>query len=186
VVRDQLVLPYFAGRDFVKALFDRGGWEAVKSAWASPPSSSEQVLHPEKYLSGERPRRVEALRGPPDGRLLRGGVLGEAFLRTWLGEGSEAAAAGWGGDAYRCFDLAGRTLLAWRSEWDSPKETQEFLAAAERRLLSLGKPAVRDGFLVFSRGDWRFGLRSHRGGVELVSADSLAVFEAALRRAGSS
>ncbi len=183
VVRDQLVLPYFVGRDFVKALFLKGGWEAVKSAWARPPLSSEQVLHPEKYLAGEIPRRVEALPGPPEARLLREGVLGEAFLRTWLGGGGEAAAAGWGGDAFRCFDLAGRTLLTWRSEWDSPKEAQEFLGAAERRLLAFGKPTVRDGFLVFSRGDWRFALRSHHGSVELVSADSLPAFEAALSRA---
>jgi hypothetical protein len=185
VVRDQLVLPYFAGRDFVKALFDRGGWDGVKRAWTSPPASSEQVLHPEKYLAGERPLPVRALPpDPPDGRLLREGVLGEAFVRTWLGDGSDAAAAGWGGDAFRCFDLRGRTLLVWRSEWDSASEGQEFLKAAERRLLSLGSPKVREGFLVFTRGEWRFGLRSHRAGVELVSSDSGLDFEAALQRVG--
>ena len=42
VVRDQLVLPYFAGRDFVKALFDKGGWEAVQGRLgaARPPPAS--------------------------------------------------------------------------------------------------------------------------------------------------
>ena len=115
---------------------------------------------------------MAALPGPPDGRLLREGVLGEAFLRTWLGDGSEAAAAGWGGDAFRCFDCRAYPAL-WRSEWDSPSEAQEFLEAAERRLLSLG-PATgaRRASWSSPRGDWRFGLRSHRGGVELVSADA--------------
>ena len=79
VVRDQLVLPYFAGRDFVQALYKRGGWAAVRAAWSRPPASTEQVLHPEKYESGEAPRPVKAPAGPSGARLLREGVLGEAL-----------------------------------------------------------------------------------------------------------
>src|SRR5712691_8603024 len=48
VVRDQLVLPYLAGLDFARALWKRGGASALRQAWARPPESSEQVLHPEK------------------------------------------------------------------------------------------------------------------------------------------
>ncbi len=177
VVRDQLVLPYFAGRDFVQALYKRGGWDAVRAAWARPPASTEQVLHPEKYESGEAPRRVRAPAGPSGGRVLREGVLGEALVRTWLGEGSEAAAAGWGGDAFACFDVAGRTLLLWRSEWDTGAEAAEFLAAARRRLLAMGTASERGGFSIFSRGEWRFALGFRSGGVELVSSDAPALFE---------
>jgi hypothetical protein len=184
VVRDQLVLPYFAGRDFVEAAFKRGGWEAVKAAWARPPASTEQVLHPGKYEGGEPPRLVVPPAGPARARVLRDGVLGEALLRTWLGEGNEAAAAGWGGDAFRAMDVSGRTLLLWRSEWDAPQEAVEFLAAARRRLSALGAPASREGWQVFVRGEWRFALGARSGGVELVSADGPAVFDAALRKLG--
>jgi hypothetical protein len=184
VVRDQLVLPYFAGRDFVQVLFKQGGWEAVKAAWSRPPASTEQVLHPEKYRSLEAPRVVVAPAGPPEARLLREGVLGEALLRTFLGEGSEAAAAGWGGDGFRCFDVGGRTLLYWRSEWDSPAEAEEFLTAARRRLAGLSPARERDGWEVFARGQWRFALGRREGGVELISADGPGTFDAALRRAG--
>jgi hypothetical protein len=185
VVRDQLVLPYFAGRDFVQAVHQHGGWEAVRAAWTRPPASTEQVLHPEKYSSFEAPRRVDPPRGiaPRSSRLLRAGVLGEALLRTWLGEGNERAAAGWGGDAFHCFDVDGRTLLSWRSEWDSASDAGEFLAAARRRLgTPVGRPRS-DGFEVYSRGEWRFGLRERSGGVDLVSSNGGFAFEAALQGA---
>jgi hypothetical protein len=180
VVRDQLVLPYFIGRDFVDALYGRGGWEAVKAAWARPPASMEQVLHPEKYEAGEAPRAVEVGGAPPGWRLLREGVLGEALVRTLLGPGSEQAAAGWGGDAYRVYDRSGRTLLVWRSVWDSALDLREFLAAARSRFARAAGPP-RDGRGLFSRERWQFVLIERAGGAELLSSDDPAVLEAALR-----
>ena len=180
VVRDQLVLPYFAGRDFVQALYGGGGWEAVRAAWSRPPASTEQVLHPEKYRSGEGPRRVRTPSGPSGARLLREGVLGEALVRTWLGEGNEAAAAGWGGDAFACFDVNGRTLLVWRSEWDDDAEAAEFLAAARKRLGAMGTASERGGFLVVTRGEERFALGRSTSGIEFVSADAAALFDHAV------
>jgi hypothetical protein len=182
IVRDQLVLPYFAGRDFVQAVFRRRGFEGMKAAWAQPPASTEQVLHPEKYEAGEMPRWVVLASGPAGSRALREGVLGEALIRTWLGEGSEAAAAGWGGDAFRCSDVGGKTLLVWRTEWDTPSETAEFLAAARKRLAGLAM-IEKAGWQVFARGEWRFALTSRSGGVEFVASDSPAVLDAALGRA---
>ena len=180
VVRDQLVLPYFAGRDFVQALYKRGGWDAVRAAWSHPPASTEQVLHPEKYQSGEAPRPVRTPAGPSGARLLREGVLGEALVRTWLGEGNEDAAAGWGGDSFACFDVNGRTLLVWRSEWDTEADAAEFLAAATKRLAVMGTPSERGGFSIFRRGEQRFALGTRAGGVELVSADAGPLFDNAV------
>ncbi|PYQ24991.1 MAG: hypothetical protein DMF79_00400 [Acidobacteria bacterium] len=77
VVRDQLVLPYLVGLDFVRALWQRGGATAIQQAWARPPESSEQVLHPEKYFARESPRPVDVSYTPKGGRLLneqRGGA----------------------------------------------------------------------------------------------------------------
>ncbi|HEX9202936.1 MAG TPA: hypothetical protein VF964_03155, partial [Vicinamibacteria bacterium] len=53
VLADQLVLPYVVGRDFARAVWQRGGWDAIKAAWSRPPESSEQVLHPEKFFARE-------------------------------------------------------------------------------------------------------------------------------------
>ncbi len=133
VLRDHLIVPYLAGRDFVRALHERGGWPAVRKAWSEPPRSTEQVLHPEKYLAGEEPRRVSGQKAPAGGRLIQEGVLGEALTRTLLGEGSDAAAAGWGGDLYQVWDVGGRTLVVWRTEWDTAAEGREFHDSAIRR-----------------------------------------------------
>ncbi len=45
--------PYDQGADFALYLWQKGGWEELNKAYDNPPSTTEQVLHPEKYLAGE-------------------------------------------------------------------------------------------------------------------------------------
>jgi hypothetical protein len=183
VLRDQLVLPYIIGRSFAMALVKSGGWDAVKSAWSRPPESTEQVLHPEKFAAHESPRAVEPPYKPPSGRLMSDGVLGEVLTRTLLGEGSDAAAAGWGGDRYQVWDLSGKTLLVWRSVWDTSADTREFMEAALaafRARYGAGQP--REGFTTFTAGAWRFAWGERDGGVELYSSDDPRLVDAAIVR----
>jgi hypothetical protein len=188
VLRDQLVLPYAAGRTFAMALFQRGGWPALRAAWTAGPQSSEQVLHPEKYFAGEAPLVVDPGPAPAGGTLLQEGVLGEAFIGTLLGEGSDAARAGWGGDAFRTWDLAGRTLLAWRSAWDSAADAREFQQALAAVLLrrGTGQPD-RLGFRVQSAPPWTIAWRVEPdGGVTLLSSDDAGALEAAMKARAAS
>jgi hypothetical protein len=156
-VRESLVFPYAAGGRFVDRVQGEGGWAAVDRAFEEdPPLSSEQIMHPEKYESGERPVTVR-LRGVraelPDGaRRLLHGDLGEfdtaQFLREANGrERSEDAAAGWGGSAFELWRLPdGGEVLAMAWAWDTPRDAAEFAAAARRsveRLRSAG--AVNGG-----------------------------------------
>jgi hypothetical protein len=181
VLRDQLIVPYLAGRGFVRALHEGGGWPAVRRAWIDPPRSTEQVLHPEKYLSREEPRAVSGRAAPAGGRLLQEGVLGEALTRTLLGEGSDAAAAGWGGDLYQVWDVGGRTLVVWRTEWDTAAEGREFHDSALRRFTrSHGQARRLHGAFLFGRGDWNIGIAAGGGRVTLVAGDDAGVFNAAL------
>lgn len=182
VLRDQLIVPYLAGRDFVRALHERGGWPAVRKAWTDPPRSTEQVLHPEKYLSREEPRAVPARAAPAGGRLIQEGVLGEAFTRTLLGEGSEAAAAGWGGDLYQVWDVGGRTLVVWDTKWDTAAEGREFHDSAIRRFTrSHGRGRRLHGADLFGRGSWNVGIAARDGRVTLVAGDDAGAFAAALK-----
>lgn len=91
---------------FVSTLYFEGGWEAVDAAYASPPSTTEQILHPDKYLTGEASRSA----APAD----LTSQLGEGWSRLDLAPFGEfdvynylatvlddepraaAAAAGWG------------------------------------------------------------------------------------------
>jgi len=181
VLADQLVLPYIVGRDFARAVWQRGGWDAVKAAWSRPPESSEQVLHADKFFARESPQRVEIAYQPAGGALVNEGVLGELLVRTLLGEGSEAAAAGWGGDRFRVWDVGGKGLLVWRSVWDSPMDLAEFKQALLSRLAAERTPGGERGpFRLFATPPWRFAVAEVGGAVLLVSSDDDRALDAAL------
>lgn len=183
VLRDQLILPYLVGRDFAVALWRQRGWDGVKAAWQQPPDSTEQVLHPDKFLAREPPQRLDVTYAPPRSRLLTEGVLGELLTRTLLGEeASNDAAAGWGGDLYRAWDLSGRTLLVWRSAWDTPADAAEFSTALERRYRdSHGAGRAFEGSILHGRGPWSVALSGAGSGVTLVASDDADALVAALR-----
>jgi hypothetical protein len=117
-IRELFTFPYVAGFRLVNELRREGGWERVNAAYEDFPLSTEQVLHPEKFLAGEdRPQEVvlpDALDRVVTDTLIQENVLGEFGLRLLLEEyttSEEAvrAAEGWGGDRFR----------VWRRE---PKE----------------------------------------------------------------
>ncbi len=184
VLRDLLVMPYLAGRDLARAIEARGGSEAMLEAWRRPPESTEQVLHPEKFFSGEPPRVLTPRRAPPGGRLLSQGVLGELLIRTLVEEAGEGpAAAGWGGDAWRLWDVGGRTVLVWASAWDRVEDAAEFEDALRRRFARRRGTEGRHGTWAVFEGaaGWRFAVRRQGDRVDLVSSDSSAPLEALLR-----
>lgn len=52
VLSNGLQFPYLDGMNFVCSLFSSGGWEAVDQAYDLPPSSSAEILFPERYAAG--------------------------------------------------------------------------------------------------------------------------------------
>jgi hypothetical protein len=137
VVRETAWFPYDQGLVFVAALAERGGWERVNQAFRSPPQSTEQVMHPDKYLSGEVGHAPdvgnlsEAL-GPAWAELIRD-VLGELYVRVYLERelGSEEAlmaAEGWEGDrgVFLVNEDEGRYAWVHRLSWDSVDNADEF------------------------------------------------------------
>ncbi len=181
VVLDQLVQPYFVGRELAAAIWKRGGAEALRAAWDRPPRSTEQVLHAEKYFTDERSAPITPPAGPPGGAVLAEGVLGELLIRTLL-EGADEAAAGWGGDVYRLFDTGGGTLLAWRTVWDTPGDAREFQVALNARFARLrGAARPRGSFSEYQAGSWCFAIGEEAGAVVLVSSDDPKALAATLR-----
>ena len=71
VIRQSMLFPYEQGLRFVRTLYAQGGWDAVNDAYRDPPRSTEQLLHPERYLGDrDQPEKVEvadfaAARGRP-------------------------------------------------------------------------------------------------------------------------
>jgi hypothetical protein len=182
VLRDQLVRPYTDGLALAQAIYKNGGWSALRDAWSRPPASTEQVLHPEKYLARKEPRPVGVPYAVPNGRLVNEGVLGELLAGTLAGEDAPTpATSGWGGDLFRVWDISGRTLLVWRSLWDSPRDSAEYRDALVARFEAQhGKGRAQGGFTVFEAGSWRFAVGDGWGALVFISSDDKASFDAAL------
>ncbi len=144
IVQAQLLFAATQGMQFVFGLETNGGWAAVDRAWARPPESTEQILHPDKYAAYEPPVKV-TLPGDLASRMGTGwavrttDTLGEYQLRIWLEDAGRVddatattAAAGWGGDRIELLDgPSGAWALAFRSAWDTASDASEFETAAQ-------------------------------------------------------
>lgn len=135
---------YLKGAAFIFAV-QEPGWSAVEKLYKEyPPQSTEQILHPEKWVAREAPSsiswpdfsKVPQLR---DWELLDDDVLGEiqwriVFKVQGLQAEADEAAAGWDGDRYAVFRRKGssETLLLMRASWDSEAEATQFVNAYRR------------------------------------------------------
>jgi hypothetical protein len=138
VMRTSLAAPYIYGTLFVHALRRQGGWNAVDRAWDDPPSTSEQIMHVDKWLAHEPPIRVAA---PTFAALGAGwksadedseGELGARIaFEEWMDPRAAAeAAAGWGGDRGVLVTNGDRAAFAWRLRYDPGKTREEHGAHA--------------------------------------------------------
>ncbi|TAK04462.1 hypothetical protein EPO44_06795, partial [bacterium] len=79
---EELLFQYYGGVSFVSRLLREKGWIAIDRLYSSPPLSTKQVLHPEKYFDlPDPPTRIDlkalaALFGP-DWKEIENNVLGE-------------------------------------------------------------------------------------------------------------
>ena len=142
-MRETFQFPYVYGARFVEVLWKKGGFARVDAAFRDPPASTEEVLHPEKYLAAARDKPVAI--SPSDCAAALGAEwkrvysqpLGELGVWAWwtrlLGDGKAArrAAEGWGGDRAEVYEhgAGGETAMLWRSAWDSESEAREAEAA---------------------------------------------------------
>jgi hypothetical protein len=146
-IREALIFPYRAGFTFVAALRRRQPWSAVDAAYRKPPSSTEQIIHPERYLAGDEPTGVTIgiLSSLPGYSVAHKTVWGELgfhlFLRAHGIDPATAteAAAGWGGDRTLVLAKDGdrrpeRAVGVSRSEWDTEADAIEAHEAAVKAL----------------------------------------------------
>lgn len=130
-VRERLVFPYLGGALLMGGLYRAGGYPLVNAVYQSPPRTTEQVMHPEKYLSGELAAQVEMPRLPAAYTTRASGHMGELQVKALLEpcngvEGARVAAGGWGGDAFVIGSRDKAGLLLWATTWDSEPDAVEF------------------------------------------------------------
>jgi hypothetical protein len=143
LLTETFIFRYRDGLRFVEAMRRARPAVNVDDIFRRPPVSSEQVLHPEKYLTGEAPREVETdiEKFTSEGwRLTATTPLGEVGVRGLLMAGVQAdeakrAASGWGGDRSFLFERDGHApLFVWKTVWDTGRDAQEFFRAYNETL----------------------------------------------------
>ncbi len=132
VVQVALGFPYAYGPDVVSAVLKTGGNARLDAAFADPPSSTEQVLDPRRYLNEDKPRAVPVPRA--DLPAFDDGEIGQLFLllmlRSELGlDVARDAAEGWGGDRYVAWRQGERTCVRMDFVMDNPAENDELVKA---------------------------------------------------------
>lgn len=159
ILTEGLLFAYNAGLTFVQPIQASGDWAAIDAIYDDLPTTTEQILHPEKYQAREAAIEVDL----PDDLAQRMGegwsvtledTWGEFQTGVWLRElgatptDAQTAAAGWGGD--RLAVLRG-PADAWAvvldTAWDDADEAGAFAATAGAPVEALEYPAqlVADG-----------------------------------------
>jgi hypothetical protein len=140
-----LVFSYYTGLAFLASLRTPFDFRAIDAVYQTPPISTEQVLHPEKYRTHEQPLALEM----PEAAGVPQGTLGEyriaLFLERCLSrEQAQKAAAGWGNDKYIVTTLPNdRVALRWVTRWDTEADAREFHKALKE--VSTCYPALNVG-----------------------------------------
>ena len=133
VLLQLVAFPYLYGPEFATAVFEGGGQVRLDAAYRDPPTTSEQLLHPEAFLAG-----APALEGPvpeADGEVIDEGVVGELVLLLILNESGtsgQRAAAGWGGDRYVAWRDGDDTCVRMSFVMDTARDSAELGQALDR------------------------------------------------------
>lgn len=141
-------LPYKLGLRFMAHLYQQGGWALVDNALLNIPSSSEQVLHPDK-LNKDLPQSVFLpiwKDNPFDLKLISDSSKGEAYLLNKLINMSlssnEAflAASGWDGDRLHLYKSKNQDeVLVWRIVFDRDSDANQL----ENSLKNINAAGIR-------------------------------------------
>src|SRR5467141_4080923 len=136
-LKDALIFPYLDGLTFSAAVLKPTGWEGLSAIFATPPVSTQQIMHPGLYTSGKVPAPVslpsmEKALGA-DWAKLEENVMGEfgwkEVLKQFLDEPrAKGLSAAWDGDRYAVYEQkqSKRLLLITRERLASEEQAQRF------------------------------------------------------------
>jgi hypothetical protein len=134
--KEQLYFPYTKGSKFIQELhkhFDKD-WKKMDIVYKNPPVSTEQIMHPEKYLKNEKPENIVLNKKIVDKefKLVDTNSLGEFFMFNFFLEyltenDSKIASEGWNGDKIQIYaNKNDDTFIVMNTSWDTTKDANEF------------------------------------------------------------
>lgn len=155
VLKENLQFPYLYGVGFAGAVLKNRSWQALDRSYERLPASTEQIMHPERFLVRDDPVKIDVpdLVGAlgTDWKKADADVNGEFGYLVALAEfipksGARLAAAGWGGDRYALYEnkATGALVLAQYTTWDTENDAKQFFEAYSERTqkrYKLARPA---------------------------------------------
>jgi hypothetical protein len=141
ILQDELLFPYLAGIKFSQqVLKTSNGWPDFYKVFDNPPTSTQQVLHPELYFQGVNPPKIRMpdTKGflSVDWKKLEENNMGEfgvqEILKQFLPKDrATSLAATWSGDRYALFENQKnkRTMLLFQVRLASDAAAARFFGA---------------------------------------------------------
>ncbi len=145
VLQEGLLFPYLEGAGFLLRVWQAD--ERVAPFGAHLPESTEQVLHPERYIAEPRDRPTHVRVTVSGGTAVLDDVLGQAETAILLEEVADtegAAAAGWDGDRWVLVEPPGEgdERLVWAAVWDDVASRDRVAAALVAAVDAFGPDAT--------------------------------------------
>ncbi len=139
-LREINVFPAVAGFKFMRSFRKWNSLEDATRLYSDFPRSTEQFMHPEKYLAQRDDPTIVEWQPPPivlsvPWKRIKTNVLGELSLYLVLNRFIERhkavrASQGWDGDRLELFEHPnGNLAFVLRSVWDTEEDAREFAAA---------------------------------------------------------
>lgn len=138
-IQKNVLFPYIEGFVFVQEVKKKANWKALDKCYTALPQSTEQILHPEKYLTEKDSPTIVSL--PKLSEYLGNGwafldenVLGEfnvdLLFHQHLTQDNyyNKFANGWDGDLLQVYENTGlkKVFIAWLTTWDTDNDAKEF------------------------------------------------------------
>lgn len=193
------MFPYEEGKSFAEYVHNKGGYDAIDRAYSNPPKTTEQIYHPEKYMSNEKIISVELLDISSE---LGGGwelaydnVMGEfdvyeLFKPYFTRKTARLASEGWGGSNYQFYrSEGGEKLLVQGYAWDSDQDAQEFSSAyikylEERFGKELKSASPSGSWMLWSTKEYQLGLKKDGVYTYVVQSTNGEPFDMAMGKLG--
>lgn len=155
VLRESLQFPYVYGIGFVQEVAKQRSFQTVNDIYRNLPASTEQIIHPERFLNGDNPVKIDlpdiTNELGKDWKRIDTDIQGEFGIQIILAEftdnsASRKAAEGWGGDQYALYEdkKTGALMFVIFTTWDTENDAREFFSIYDRRTekrYNLSRPA---------------------------------------------
>jgi hypothetical protein len=181
-LQETFLFPYSQGMLFQSKVIEKLGKTGYSEVFKRPPTTTQQILHPELYLADRQPPILSLPPGKFRDPVLTDGTLGELdhqiLLRQFKVKEWADIAAGWSACRYRVLEDKRRTRnsLLYISQWQDDEAARKFFSAYRKSILpvKLKKATFRqdaDGLVTGRADDGYF--RMERRGREVTVLEGL-------------